>query len=912
MDSLAKIIVKVGKQSNVKLSHCKALRAIVAEDLERLTNKYTDCNIVIIEDISEDESETVKKFILDFVAKNENNSVLFLIANENDRVTSGLADELDYNIYFTLKEVCEFIKSKYGLNVGATLEDRKIEDDTSDIFDTFNSEDNGTIESDIQNEIEQVVDDSDIFENVKQSRQEEIEREGQYEEKSTDLEDIFDSTFIQKETTKVQEQTVETKPVKEDKPIKEEKPVKEETVANNKEQNTNSSEELEEYKAFAKEEIEKLQTKLRDANYEYNILLKDVKGANARIVQLEELVEAIKVEKQEIENRFNELLEDETVIEDPITLSEYTELKEQLNKKDSAIEKLEQTVNTLKEQADEAKTSSELKDIEINNLNSTVLELQDAVTSDKINQERISQLTEDVQRYKDSAEQLRVEKDKLSDKVTELGELNQEIQNGSDVFKHKLSLEVDYRKESISLIQLAFKKVAEVSKSLEESNKKLTKLQRDIDKSNSTADELRKQNDILNEDTTKLKSELKKKDDAIDKLETAMKTSDSFLDEKLGELNRVTKQKEELEQSSEEQQKTIGELKTQITVLEAQLKQKEDQYDLIVTQNQSEKSSGDNAVNKQLEQTNKSLMEQLSVVKRELDSSKKSCQALKIELETAQLSSETTYSNTGGTPVVEEVAPIRYTGKANIITVFSSGSVGATTLAMSIVSRMAPTAKVLYMDFDMVTPNADAWFSRTPFCQGIPNVNRDNKASALGIFYEKGVGVFTNYVDKLISNIENTKGGCIDYLSGVYYRVARQKVYDADYTELFNTIGSMYEYIIVDLGRLGNSDVNDAVIREITNIAYRNIVVTTPDKFEVRQFDWKLKANNIDKSKIVWLFNMCTSSQIDPYIQKLTSGFKAGQIFEDQALRGTREKFTRDRQNRDRLDAFINSALFYR
>lgn len=901
MDSLAKIIVKVGKQSKVKLSHCRALRAIVAEDLERLTNKYTDCNIVIIENIEEDESNKVKDFVLNFVAKDENNSVLFFIADENDEVTSGLADELDYNIYFTLKDICEAIKLKYGLNVGAFLEDRNIEDDTSDIFEQLTGDSGNTesMESDIAHEIEQVEDDTDAFENLKQTRQEELERSDSYEEKSLeslDFSSIFDNDFETSDTSEESETDTKSR------------------VSLDKEEGQEDNQKLEEYKAFAKEEIEKLQTKLRDANYEYNTLLKDVKGANARIVQLEELIGTLKSEKQGIEQRFNELIEDETVLEDPITLSEYSGLKEQLDAKESDISRLEQTIEGLKEQLEEAKTSSELKDIEIDNLNSSLTQLHNAVESDKENKEEIDKLRAEIERYKGSAEQLRVEKDKISDKLTNIGEVKQEIESENESIKYKLSMEVDYRKESISLIQLAFTKVMEISKTLEEANKKLERLQGDIDKSNSTVEELRKQNDILNDDTVKLNDTIKAKDEAIEKLESAMRTSDSFLDEKLTELSEVTKRKEELEQSVGDSFKTIGELRTQIGVLEEQLKQKEDQYDVLISQSdsKSDNSGVDNAViatNKKLEQTNKSLMEQLSVVKKELESSKKSCQALKLELESA----ETEQANyTVGANTVEDVAPIRYSGRANIISICSSGSFGATTLAMSIISRIAPTAKVLYVDFDMVAPNADAWFSRTPFIQGIPNVNRDNKASGLGIFFEKGVETFTKYVDKIIIHIENTKGGCIDYLSGVYYRVNRQKIFDADYTELFNTIGSMYEYIIVDLGRLGNSDVNDAVIREISNITYRNIVVTTADKFEVRQFNWKIGANKMDKSKIVWLLNMCTNPQIDPYILKLISGFKYGQIFEDQALRGTRDKFTRDRQNRDRLDAFINSALFYR
>ena len=65
-NSLTKIIVKVGDKSNVRFSHCKVFRALVAEDLFTLANKYEDCSIVIIENIDVEENDKVKKFIEEF------------------------------------------------------------------------------------------------------------------------------------------------------------------------------------------------------------------------------------------------------------------------------------------------------------------------------------------------------------------------------------------------------------------------------------------------------------------------------------------------------------------------------------------------------------------------------------------------------------------------------------------------------------------------------------------------------------------------------------------------------------------------------------------------------------------------------------------------------------------------------
>lgn len=925
-NSLAKIIVKVGKQSNVKLSNCKALRAIVAEDLERLASKYTDCNIVIIENITEEENDIVKKFVESFISKDENNSVLFFIANENDEVTSGLADELDYNIYFTFKEICEFIRSKYGLNVGASLEDRKNnnyeEVDIPDLFDVTGIEQNTSNKSDaISSEIEQIEEATDEeFDTMNKEMQKEIEESAStYKEKSLE-EELFEMPEFNSSTEK---STDETSKQAKDSKVDVEQPIEVKAQVEDSVQASNTnSEELEKYKEQVREEIEKLQTKLRDTKYDYNTLLKDIKGANTRIIQLEKMVDVLKAEKQDVIDRFNELISDSEVIEDPISLSEYSKLQSTIEEKDNTISKLEQTVGELKEQLENFKSDMELKDVELGDLKDTVSKLNESIASGEANKDEIEYYKKEVERYKRSADALRVEKDKISDKLTDMAELNQEIITNDEKLKHKLTLEIDYRKETISLVQSSFEKVASISKSLEEAQKTIRKLQQEVSKGNSIAEELRRQNDLLNDDTVKLKDTITKKDAAIEKLESAMKNSDQFLDEKLTELEKAAKVKENLEQALNNSNEQVSTLKTQLGTLEAQLKQSENQYNLLVSQKSttaaenSVQATNNNMVelNKQLSKANKSLMEQLGVVTKELNSRKQAQERLESEVEQyksqAGAVSNVIYSADGASD--KNISPIRYSGRAQIISVCSSGSFGATTLAMSIITRISPTAKVLYMDFDMVSPNADAWFSKSPFCQGIPNVNKDVKASALGIFYEKGLKTFESHMDKIIIPIEKTKGGCVDYLSGLYYRVDRQKTINADYTGLFNLLGNQYEYIIVDMGRLGNSEVNDMIIQVVSEITFKNIVVTTPDRFEVRNFNMKLRANNMNLQKIVWLLNMCISNQIDPPVQKVIASFKYGQIFEDPALRGTRDKFTRDRQNRDRLDTFINSVLFSR
>jgi len=232
-------------------------------------------------------------------------------------------------------------------------------------------------------------------------------------------------------------------------------------------------------------------------------------------------------------------------------------------------------------------------------------------------------------------------------------------------------------------------------------------------------------------------------------------------------------------------------------------------------------------------------------------------------------------------------------------------------MAMSLTHKLCTTSKVLYMDFDLVAPKADSWFAKMPICQRVPGINRnDRRMSALGIFYEMGVQAFIANIDNIIEKCDRTKGGGIDYMSGVYYKVDNMKVTTADYSALFNFLSTRYQYIVVDMGRLGSSDINDQLIKIISEIAYKSVVVTTCDRFETRDFRTKLLDTKIDLNKVAWLLNMCDTTNIDDKIKSNVSPAKFGMLIKDINMYGIREKFTRNKLNKDKLDLFINSVLF--
>jgi MinD-like ATPase involved in chromosome partitioning or flagellar assembly len=257
------------------------------------------------------------------------------------------------------------------------------------------------------------------------------------------------------------------------------------------------------------------------------------------------------------------------------------------------------------------------------------------------------------------------------------------------------------------------------------------------------------------------------------------------------------------------------------------------------------------------------------------------------------------------------VPPCNYTGKGMIIPVFGCGSFGTTTTAMSIALKLATDAKVLYIDFDMVMPKADAWFKVNPIVKNVPDFDQfgSSKFTGLGLFIDRGVQFFLSYTASIVNKPIPTKGGCVDYISGFYKRPDKIKLISADYTSFFNYCGNNYTYIVVDFGKLGCSELNDIIIKMVSDIAYRNVVVTTNDKFEIRTFSMKMDEAHISKDNVAWLLNMCENTKIEDTSKKLISPANYSMMPFNPDLYGKKVDFTKDKLTRDKLDLFMNTIF---
>lgn len=215
-----------------------------------------------------------------------------------------------------------------------------------------------------------------------------------------------------------------------------------------------------------------------------------------------------------------------------------------------------------------------------------------------------------------------------------------------------------------------------------------------------------------------------------------------------------------------------------------------------------------------------------------------------------------------------------YTGRAKVIPVFGSGSYGVTTTAVSI-ARKLHKAKILYMDMDLANPKADGWFKAQPILDSssLSDIPNNINKTSLGILIDYGAKFVVDNKSSIIQRVSETKNNVtVDYFGGLYGKLDTHRLKLVDFTYLLNTLGSMYDYIIVDCGKYGLSDASNELIDMFIGIAYKSIVVTPNDRLDTRNMSLKLSQNNIDISKIIWVLNLSESTTVTPVVKKNIMG----------------------------------------
>lgn len=934
MDNNAlKIIVKVGKRSKLRFSHSEVLRAIMAEDLTVLTNKYKDCSIVIIEGIDESEHDALKSFIESYT-KNESNSVLFYIPDVNDSVTSGLADELNYDIYMDLNNLYGFINKKYNVNVSTFLDDRRAAIESSD------DEPDGVAVFGFDGLAED-IDTADSEDEVRKAEEEKLKHEEEQRQKEElerqekELQKQKEEQLKREEERKKQRQQEEKLRKEREEALKLAKKEKQQAAVTAMEKDAeleSAATEISELKkkledAYDKlndseDRADKLELELKESEHENAKVVRDIKEANTRVLEYEQLIKVVKDEKRAIELRFNELFSTEVVLEDPISLAEYDKIRGELDECRTKIKSLESSVEKYKNCFEEEKLSVVEKEASINKLEGEIKELRDRISSGEIHKEVIEKHKRDIANLMD-------ERNELQNKIDSLKAENSELSDTVNRHENTIESEMKYRKLSRELAQIALSKVSELQKSfsdinkeLEDTKKKYTGTQNNLRNSQRTIEEQTNEINGLKENVGTLEEKLKETEQ---RLELSTTYSDT-------EIAKLTDTKTQLE--------------AQLKLVSENLRQREEQYNALMANSSGAQSVAE--TNKTLETLNKTLSEKLSVANANIEKMKRERVTLQGQVTTLKTQADTykgqaeqlnkALKNIASSGAVDAgtaaiagaggglmqfnqleavLKPFRYNAGqgASIIPVFGTGSIGITTTAMSLAYKLGMGATVLYIDFDLVNPKADIWFNKVPSSKVLASeTNLGAMATGLGVFYALGAQGFKKYADKLINCCDVTKGGKVDYVSGLYQKIDPNKMIAADYSGLLNFLSTKYSYIVIDLGRIGSSDIGDILIKRFTEISVRGIAVTRCDLFEARSLRIKLDSIKINSDKVAWLLNMCVTSlpeKMNMYIQKS----KYGMVNYDSSIsvleNGQRnERFSRSRLTKDKFELFLNSAVF--
>ncbi len=391
-----------------------------------------------------------------------------------------------------------------------------------------------------------------------------------------------------------------------------------------------------------------------------------------------------------------------------------------------------------------------------------------------------------------------------------------------------------------------------------------------------------------------------------------LKNEVSSTDLKISEIER--KHNEELNKLNIER----IELQSKVNIIQSQLQAKEYQYNTLV---QTIGMDEDGAVTllenkKIIEGLNESLRKQVIELKEEVEKSEKerllAVRGMKQVNEMNKQLKESLTVMTAGVAMGSglNLPPCRYEGRGNIISVSGCGSFGITTTAMSLALRFAMDYRVIFIDFDTVMPKADIWFRTPPIIKGIQDVDpSDSRSTGLGLLLDRQIGFFIENRNSIIKKVLQNKAGSLDYISGIYRRLDTLKLISTDFTSFFNFCGNSYDYVIVDLGRLGCSEIVDNMIKIISDIAYRNVVVTTNDRLEIRTFSMKLSEAKINRSNLAWMLNMCENTSMDKQTKAFMGTNRYGFIpFSDQ-IYGRRVDFSKVRMTRDKFNLFVKESI---
>ena len=842
-----KILIKVGKSSDISFRNVKAFRALSLNELDELNTKYPEAKAVVIEHITEAETEGIKDFIRRFTQKGDEYRVYFYV-KDNDPVTCGIADEFEYNIYLSLDNLHIALYQNQRIEAFTSLEliKKAANQEIKGLEGVSTKAEQPTESVEKEQEVQvKAKEEPKVKETPKPKKEaaptKKLEQKVELTKNAGDAEKLISTK--EDETQKPKTST----PVKTtEKPKAEgEKTGEPKVEAARDEASKIETPKIEGVKSpsvpvlipvvqgASKAEVEALENKILNLNTE-------LAGLNAERASLLSAAEGLKAEVANLTAR----------------VEQTTQLKESL---ENELGNTTNTVRILTEKNNQLQSTINTQNQQIANLSSS-------------SESRVTELASEVTKLKTSLES---------------------TQSILDSKVKSLTIEISTRLKIMKLLSKGIGELKKSDESLVEKTKEIERLVALVSELESTKSSLEGNLQQSREKITELQL-------LADEADKRIELAKSFVQEQL-DAQRIENVK----------------LQAQYDLIKAQFTAKEEQYNNLVKISGVDESGASQILldKKYLESQVQSLREENVSLRRELEKAQEDRMFIQRNLKTleernSQLNlSVRTMSQGTAEGVSVSIPPINYQGKGMVLTVFGSGSYGVTTTAISMARALALQASVLYIDFDMTTAKADGIFSKNPIVKnlGIPD---STKNTGLGLLFTKGATFFLENANRIIMNIETTKGGKLDYISGVYAKMNIVDVMATDYSAFINYCSNSYTYVIMDFGRIGTSDLNDRIIKTFSDIAYRDVVVTPNDKFEVNRMGQKLKENQISMKNVAWLLNGCDSTIIDNTTKgKIQATFCYGLMLFSSDIWGRKGDFLKTKETKTRLTKFMKDIF---
>ena len=564
-------------------------------------------------------------------------------------------------------------------------------------------------------------------------------------------------------------------------------------------------------------------------------------GSNGFIEQqsgeLAEAIEELKLELQQYKEFYDLVNNSSTVMENPISYIDYSELEDREKQLKVSTASLQAKLEKSLSREAELSATLEMKQQTIDKLNGSVDGLQHQVDNMSIRLKSGAS--------KEELVKIEGEKDFLSTQLEKAKETIERIQLDFEEVGGVTTREREARVRLMEFMSLAITKVKELSDVLVEKSNRITSLEMSEETSKKTNEKLTETISTKEATIMELKQQLANFNSGIEK-------ATSYLNEE--------KQKVEAERD-----RLNGELnasKARIAVLE---KSYEELSRITGVDESNKKSLAD--TNKSLESVNMAMTTRIAELSDELEAEKKARElaenkARVAEENQAQLRTSVNVLSKGvqrGT--TEHIAKeYDYTANAKIIAVFGTGSHGVTTTAVSIAEKLRLQFRVLLIDFDLISPKMQAFLPETsPLLNGIKGFeNHDKTCTSMKAALKNGAEWFeTEYSDCIITASKATRNSqCIDFMSGFIGYTSDEELEAFDFCSILNTVGEEYDRIIIDFGKIGRSIVSVNIFKSTSKVAFKNVLVVHKNIYDMTNVKMKIEDLDLSTNGIIWVLNM--------------------------------------------------------